>query len=466
MAETPTLQDLLDEYDSNSRSLHSFGAVGDGTIEEEAIAAAFSWLNEVRGRSLLIPAGLTFIFNQDKIVTQSNCSIIGVGHGQACLSGQNNARIILGVATEGPPGASGLPTKLGTKVVNTFIYNIGIIPASDHSGECLLIDCADSTVIEMCSIGPKVQSGATVTHGIKCNWTQWVYIRRNEINVNGSCIYIKLPAVDQQNEDHYHIETNQLYNGKGQNPSFVPCNIFVDLAVGRVAAIFEFEVRGNHFGRFMNDDVAITGGIRIGYSGSDALVGHRTFHAANILNNMFERVDFIVDFKRGHLALDASNVNFIGNTVLYSRGTTFNARDYVKSNVNVSGNYFLQGVDFVDGMLIDFCGKNDILSYTGTLFVTAVARHRYWNKLANACLTGLRLAQNVSVTVAAGATYADFPLSLAAIPSLFECHNLNGPNWVTTYAYGNVSATNVRVYFGTPAPAAFTVYLHAEVGEI
>jgi hypothetical protein len=470
MADNPTLQDLLDEYDGNARSLHSFGALGDGSDEDAAIQSAFDWMNEVRGRALLVPAGMNYKFSTDKRILQSNSSIIGIGKGYARLSGQNGARIILGQSDQSVVGPSGLPQKNGTKVAYTTLYNVGFSPAGNHSGEVLLVDYADSTTIEMCQFGPSTQDGSTVTHGIKLNWYQWVYIRRCDVNVNGACIYMVLPATDGlQNEDHIHISECQLYNGKSFNASFVPSIVLIDWQVGRQVSVFEFEFRGNHCGRFPSSDqyspTVQTGGITVSYVGA-VTTGIPVFHAANICYNMWEYVDYPIDFKRSHSTSDASRINFIGNSVLSPRGVVFNGNDYTKSSVNISGNYFLQGVSLVDGFQGYFAGRNDISQFTGNVFVTPIARMRFWNKASNAGLTGYRLSQTQSVSVSAGAAYVDIVWSLSASPTIMSQSVINGGSWQTSFGWANVSATGGRLYFGTPAPVSTLVNVTAEVAEI
>jgi len=465
-----TVQDLLDQYYGSARSLRSFGALGDGSVEDAAIQAAFDWLNASRGRALLVPAGVTYKFNTDKIVTQSNSAIIGVGCGKGTLSGQNNARIIFGVATTNGTDANGLPIKSNSGLVQwCHLYNIAVQPSSTHSGECVLIDCVNDMTIELCQIGPATNDGTTVAHGVKTNWVQWFYFRRNNVSVNGACLWIRQPAVSVlQNEDHFHICENRMYTAKILNPAFTPSLIYMEVEPGRVTGIFEFEVRGNHMGRFPASDTysqsVQTGGITVKYTGSSA--SYRVFHTANIRDNMWEYVDFPVDFKRQHSTLDESHLQWHGNTHIQSRGVVFNAGDYTKTSIDVGKNYFLQGNSLVDGCLLNFVGQSDISNFTGTVFVTSLTRHRFWNKLNGACLTGYRLKQTSTANVVTGATFADFTFALSAAPSIFSFTHGAGLTWQTAIGYYNITATSVRVYFGTAAPSNITLTLTAEVAEI
>jgi hypothetical protein len=83
------------------------------------------------------------------------------------------ARIILGQAINGPADGNGLTTKSGTKVQDVTLSGLSIQPVSNHAGECVLVDFADNTLIEHCTIGPFDNNGSTVTIGVKTNWVQW-----------------------------------------------------------------------------------------------------------------------------------------------------------------------------------------------------------------------------------------------------------------------------------------------------
>jgi hypothetical protein len=137
--------------------------------------------------------------------------------------GTSNARIILGQAIVGPADANGLISKLGTKVQDCTLTGLSIQPASNHAGECVLLDYADNTLIELCTIGPFGNDGSTVTIGVKTNWVQWVYIDKNQINVNGAHLAPAPDHPDRERRPFSHHPQPALQRQGSARQRLYPC---------------------------------------------------------------------------------------------------------------------------------------------------------------------------------------------------------------------------------------------------
>lgn len=427
-----------------------FGAKGTGADDTAALQAAFAWLNTAQGRALLVPVG-TFAFNTDLSILQYGTRIQGVGGGRCQLMGTNNARIILGQAIIGPVNSSGQITKQGTKVQDCTLSGLSIQPAGNHSGECVLLDYADNTLIELCTIGPFSNDGSTVTIGVKTNWVQWVYIDKNQINVNGACLWLRRPTTDTENEDHFHITRNQLYNGKvPPTNGFTPANIIIEADLNCGYAYFEFELRGNHIGKFMSGSTAsttMTGGLRL--AGYDTSGDYRALHNATIRDNFFEYVNYPIDFKRGLSgAKDTSAIDFSGNAVL-SATVVFNGTALSKNTATLEANYYLQCTTLVDGFKCLFNGYNRYSSIP-TLSVQPLNYHRFaYKQTTGGSLPYVYLEARGTANVSSGQTYLDITHNLSVTPTDFSAIPTSS-GWVPNFWISNVGATTFRVNFADP----------------
>jgi hypothetical protein len=427
-----------------------FGAKGTGADDTAALQAAFQWLNAAQGRTLHVPVG-TFAFSTDLRILQYGARIQGVGGGLCRLMGTSNARIILGQAIVGPADANGLISKLGTKVQDCTLTGLSIQPASNHAGECVLLDYADNTLIELCTIGPFGNDGSTVTIGVKTNWVQWVYIDKNQINVNGACIWLRRPTTQIENEDHFHITRNQLYNGKVPPANgFTPANVVIEGDPACGYAIWEFELRGNHIGKFMsgsNAATTMTGGLRL--VGTDTSGDFRAFHSATIRDNFFEYVNYPIDFKRGLSgAYDTSSIDFSGNTVL-SATLVLNGTSTNKNSASLEANYYLQCTTLVDGFRCFFNGYNR-WSSVQTLSVQPLSSHRFAHKQATGgSVPGVYMEARGTATATAGTTYLDITHNLSATPT--DCNAMpTSSGWTPGFWISNIGPTTFRVNFTDP----------------
>ncbi|NMN07205.1 MULTISPECIES: hypothetical protein [unclassified Novosphingobium] len=431
-----------------------FGAKGDGVDDTAALQAAISWLNAVRGRTLQVPVG-TFTFTSDLLITMSSSRIEALGGGQCRLRGSNGARIVLGQAIP-TVDAAGKVTKTGTKVSDCSLAGLSIQPADNHAGECVLVDYADSTLIEKCNIGPFNNNGSAVTIGIKTNWVQWLYIDRNQINVNGVCLWLRQPATRTQNEDHYHITRNLLYNGKvPPTNGFTPANIVVDSEAGSTYSIFEFELRGNHIGKFMSGSTAattMTGGLRL--LGADTTGDSRAFHACSIRDNFFEYVNYPIDMQRGLSgATDTSAIDFSGNAVL-SATVVLHGSGTTKAVATLDANYFLQCDTLVDGIKCLFNGYNRY-SAIGTLAAQSISQHRITHKqTGGGSLPGVRLEARGTAAVAAGQTYLDISHGLSLTPTDFNVIPTSS-GWAPNFWISAAGATTFRINFTDPGASKY-----------
>jgi hypothetical protein len=434
-----------------------FGAVGDSYADDNtAMQAAISWLNVKRGRTLQIPAtDGAFTFSQDLVILQDNVRIEGVG-GYGRLRGNGGMRIVLGQSIPGDPDTAGRVTKLGTKVSYCTLSSLAIQPQGNHPRECVLLDYADSTVIEFCDIGPSTQDGSTFTVGIKTNWVQWVYIDRNQINVNGACLWLRRPTTHTQNEDHFHITRNQLYIGKvAPTDGSTPANIVIEGDPNCSYAMFEFELSGNHIGKFLGGSTAastMTGGVRL--VGSDPSGEFRSLHNACIRDNFFEYVNYPIDFLRGLSgANDSSVIDFSGNTVLSAK-LVFNGSGINKPAATLGANYFLQCDTLVDGMRCLFNGYNRSSS-VATLSVQPLNNHRFNHKQTGAgSLSGVRLEARGTTAAAAGQTFLDITHGLSMIPTDFNVIATTS-GWTPNFWVSAATATTFRINFVDPGATKY-----------
>jgi len=417
--------------------------------------AAISWLNARRGRTLQIPATTgAFTFTSDLVIRQNNVRIEGVGGGYGKLRGNGGARIVLGEAIPVYPDPPGKPAKTGTKVSYCTLSSLAIQPQGNHPRECVLLDYADSTLIELCDIGPSTQDGSTFTIGIKTNWVQWVYIDRNQINVNGACLWLRRPTTQTQNEDHFHITRNQLYNGKvAPTDGSTPANIVIEGDLNCSYAMFEFELTGNHIGKFLSGSTAattMTGGLRL--VGADTSGDFRSLHCGSIRNNFFEYVNYPIDFARGLSgAYDTSTIEFTGNSVL-SATLVFNGTGVTKVTATLGPNYFLQCGTLVDGIRCMFNGYNRYSSIA-TLSVQSLNYHRYAHKQTGAgSLPAIRMEARGTSAVAAGQTFVDITHGLAMTPTDFNVIPTSS-GWTPNFWISGAGATTFRINFADPGAA-------------
>ena len=440
-----------------------FGADGDTDADDTtAMQAAVDWLNARRGRTLQIPAtARSFSFSSDLVILQDNVRIEGVGGGYGKLRGNGGAKIVLGRADPQPPASK--PAKSGTKVSYCTLSALAIQPAGNHEGPCVLLDYADSTLIELCDIGPSTQDGSTFTIGIKTNWVQWVYIDRNLINVNGACLWLRRPTTQTQNEDHFHITRNQLYNGKYPptgicdpvNGDCTPANIVIAGDENCTYAMFELEISGNHFLKALagpNAKDVMTGGIRL--VGSDDSGDYRSLNCGNIINNFFEYVNYPIDFARGLKgATDSSAINFTGNSVL-SATLVFNGSGTTKATATLGGNYFLQCDTIVDGVRCFFNGYNRYSSI-GKLSVQPLNNHRIAHKQTGAgSLSSIRLEARGTSPAAAGQTFVDITHGLSMTPTDFSVISTTS-GWTPNFWVSAATATSFRVNFTDPGATKY-----------
>ena len=435
-----------------------FGAVGNSSTDDTAaMQAAIAWLNAKRGRTLQIPTTTgSFTFSTDLVILQNNVRIEGVGGGYGKLRGNNAARIVLGQSIQGDPDTAGKVTKLGTKVSYCTLSSLAIQPAGNHPRECVLLDYADSTLIELCDIGPSVQDGSTFTVGIKTNWVQWVYIDRNQINVNGACLWLRRPTTHTQNEDHFHITRNQLYIGKiAPLDGSTPANIVIEGDANCGYAMFEFELRGNHIGKFLSGSTAastMTGGLRL--VAPDTSGDFRSLHTASIRDNFFEYVNYPIDFARGLMgASDSSAIDFSGNCVL-SATLVFHGTGVTKATATLGANYFLQCDTLVDGIKCLFNGYNRYSS-VATVTVQALNNHRIAHKqTGSGSLSSVRLEARGTAAVAAGQTYVDITHGLSLTPTDFSAISTTS-GWTPNFWISAAGATTFRINFADPGAAKY-----------
>jgi hypothetical protein len=435
-----------------------FGAVGDTSTDDTvAMLAAISWLNARRGRTLQIPAtNGAFTFSSDLVIRQNNVRIEGVGGGYGKLCGVGGKKIIFGEAIKGEPDAAGKPTKLGTKVSYCTLSSLAIQPKGNHPNECVLLDYADSTVIEFCDIGPSTQDGSTFTIGIKTNWVQWVYIDRNQINVNGACLWLRRPTTHTQNEDHFHITRNQLYNGKyPPADGEVPANIIIEGDENCTYAMFELEISGNHFLKALSGADAVnvmTGGVRL--VGHDHTGDFRSLNCGNIKDNFFEYVNYPIDFVRGLVgSTDSSAIDFSGNSVL-SATVVFNGSGTTKTTATLGANYFLQCETIVDGVRCFFNGYNRY-SNIGILSVQPLNQHRIAHKQTGAgSLSSIRLEARGTAPAAAGQTFVDITHGLSMTPTDFSVISTTS-GWTPNFWVSAAGATTFRINFTDPGTTKY-----------
>jgi hypothetical protein len=96
----------------------------------------------------------------------------------------SGARIILGQAINGPADGNGLTTKSGTKVQDVTLSGLSIQPASNHAGECVLVDFADNTLIEHVHDRSVRQQRQHGDHRRQDQLGAVAYIDKCQINVN------------------------------------------------------------------------------------------------------------------------------------------------------------------------------------------------------------------------------------------------------------------------------------------
>ncbi|NKJ43055.1 hypothetical protein [Novosphingobium sp. SG720] len=435
-----------------------FGAVGTPNTDDSiAMQAAIDWLNAKRGRTLQIPTTTAaFTFSSDLVILQNNARIEGVGGGYGKLRGTGGARIVLGRALPGAPDTAGQITKTGTKVSYCTLSSLAIQPQGNHPGECVLLDFADSTLIELCDIGPSSQDGSTFTIGIKTNWVQWVYIDRNQINVNGACLWLRRPTTHTQNEDHFHITRNQLYIGKiAPLDGSTPANVVIEGDLNCGYAMFEFELRGNHIGKFLSGSTAVTtmtGGLRL--VGTDPSGDFRSLHSACVRDNFFEYVNYPIDFARGlGGASDSSAIDFSGNCVL-SATLVFHGTGTNKATATLGANYFLQCDTLVDGIKCLFNGYNRY-SAIATLSVQTLNNHRFAHKqTGSGSLPSVRLEARGTTAVAAGQTYVDITHGLSLTPTDFNIIPTSS-GWAPNFWISAAGATTFRINFTDPGASKY-----------
>jgi hypothetical protein len=177
------------------------------------------------------------------------------------------------------------PKKTGTKVIRFDAERINFVPQGNHAGEVMLWDFVDNPCMSDCNIGPATQDGSTVTHGVKADWVQYAASYRSNISVNGAAFYINMPQTATENEYNWFIQDGELGPAKVRNLSFDPCVVFMDVELGRSAAMYRFVMQGRHSisalsqvaGGAYTPGREVTAGIRIKRSHQG-----RIFHCAQI----------------------------------------------------------------------------------------------------------------------------------------------------------------------------------------
>lgn len=303
--------------------------------------------------SLIIPDNSEYRFESDIRILRDNLTISGAGP-RSNLQGRGLAKIILGQANN-----SGIKTE-GAKVININFNNIGIKPQGDRSVEAVLLDYADDIKFNNCNIGSySNDTGSNFETGVVCRWVQWVYFNETIIDVNGHCVEIKLENTEQRNEDHFHFTNCRLYNSKTPAGGKIPAAIAVVRETGNNYSIFEFSMKGCHFGAFgLNTNG--TSGLKLVNKPSESTV--RTFHAATISGCFFENVDFPLDFireapTRDDVRVSIDSTSFLnGNTVFY--GGNINAHRVNLNNVSVT-----QFDTYANNVRCHFIMGNNIINF-------------------------------------------------------------------------------------------------------
>jgi hypothetical protein len=442
-----------------TKSLLDFA--GDSPVADWSVAmvAADAWAASVGGAQITVPAGDYPFATDVRLLASSTCWI---GHGaKSRFRGIGNARLIVGQAT---PGAGTEPAKTGTKVVETHLLGLGIKPNDNHSGECLLLDYCDNTVLWRLDVGPFNNNGTTVTHGIKYNWTQYTETNQCLVNVNGYGLYVLLPYNSPENEDHFSFHACWVYTGKTINASFMPACVAFERGINRGAAIFHCEFFACHFGKFPAAGPTASNpsaGLLI-VNNDTAGTDRRTFHAMSMQGCMFENVDYPIDFKSKAVANDTSAMHLSSVSFLGFQ-TAIQGTDISKTYATVQNCYFQNGATGVDNVRCFFDGFNRMLNVT-TRCAQSYGNHRY------AAKTGLslfdtagtvRLRNSSSQSVSGSPTSVTITHGLAGAPNMFDIT----PSWNTTFWVTNVGATTFQVNFGTAPTGTPVLYWTAEIRD-
>lgn len=431
-----------------------------------AWTAMHAQLAATGGGGVYFPEG-TYSYSQDVRFLTRDINLLGAG-ARTVLRATNNARLIFGQATEIP----GTPknSKGGVKLINVTVQNMAIRPADNHSGEVVLVDFADRTTFrDLYGVHPYANDGSTLTHGIKLNWVQWCHMDNVETQVNGAGVYINLPGVTQENEDHYSFINCQFFGSKSKFAGFNPVGVLLDRAANRNAPVWQFEMVSCHFGKFTNDDANTEmDGIRFktSYTSDNLILANAVFSGC-----WWEAVDYPFNFARqmGTVA-DGSHLVLKGCTFMKAL-RCFHGTDFSKTSASVDGCYFLQCGQVAKGVRMYFQGRNRLGQPTTTgrlgLVDEGISRIRLASRGTQGSVDGVRVENRGIVTLPAGTTSVVVNHGLTALGDGLTPDNVMVSSRNNGFAYcAAITATTMTVLMAdTPTPSNRVVDWRAEIIE-
>lgn len=186
----------------------------------------------------------------------------------------------------------------------------------------------------------------------------------------------------------------------------------------------------------------------------------RTIHNGKITGVLFEYPTEAIDTFSESIGDETSHLvtescSFLGNNRAFL-GTSMS-----KNNFDSIGNYYLQLREISRDARISFIGKN-AQTEVDNILPNGIGNHRYWNKLSQASLDGVRLKQNGSVSVTTSDTsYIEVSHAISVQPNVFTLRS-SSSNWMPVFNVQTITDSTFRIYFSTPPDSNRTIYWCAE----